>query len=266
MYKVLLKKVLISLVVCFSISLGHGSETIDFAVANWPPYFDKKAPNKGIMAQHLTQIFTESNISFNFIWYSTWKAAYNNAAAAKNIASPGWICSPKRAKLFYFSYPIYKLNHVFFHLKSKPVTINNVSDLKKYEPIAVTEAYYYSREFQEAVDKYKITLRKVRLEELTFNLLLKNRAAIAPMSKNNGLSLLEKHFTLPQREQITYSKSPFPDSYFHIMIPRKHPKAHHIYQLINSILIDHSTINKKIVGVNLKVKDICPHINNPPWK
>ncbi|MBU2712582.1 substrate-binding periplasmic protein [Zooshikella harenae] len=263
MYNFLFKKIAIYILLFSFISLTYGQETIDFAVANWPPYFDDKVKNKGSLAQYLKNLLKNKGIDVNYVWYKSWKAAYNNSSAGRVMASPGWICNKERAKSFYFTYPIYIMEHVVFHLKSNPVKLTSIESLKNAGPIVITESYYFGREFETAAKKYKFAIRKVRLEKLSFNLLLKNRAALAPMPLDNGFIILNKYYTKEQRDKITYSPSFFKNNYYHVMVSKKYPEAIHLYETLNKILIKQSFNNK--LHSDLKLHKVCPGVTQPEW-
>ncbi|MGI0116114.1 substrate-binding periplasmic protein [Zooshikella sp. RANM57] len=263
MYNFLFKKIAIYTLLFSCISPTYGLETIEFAVANWPPYFDNNNKNKGTLAHYLKNLLNNDGIDVDYVWYKSWKAAYNNSAAGHVMASPGWICNKERAKEFYFTYPIYFMDNVIFHLKSNPVKLTSVEDLKRAGPIAMTESYYFGREFEAVAKKYNLALRKVRLEKLTFNLLLKKRVALVPMPLDNGLIILNKYYTQAQRDKITYSPSVFKKNYYHVMVSKKYPEALHLYETLNKVLTKQSSKNN--LHSNLKLHKICPGISQPEW-
>ncbi|WP_230425648.1 substrate-binding periplasmic protein [Spartinivicinus ruber] len=217
------------------------------------------------MADRLNSIFSKAGMQVTYPWFDSWKAAYNNTLAGKVTASPGWICNQKRSEYFYFSYPVYIIETVLFHLKSNPIEWESWEDLKEIGPIAITESYYFGNEFEEAVKKYKLQLRQVRLEKLAFNLLLKDRVAVVPMPLDNGLLILNKYYTEEERNKIIYHPKKVGRDYLHIMISKQAPGAISLYHKINKELINSSDTQGRFIGSQMKVLEICSGVSQPDW-
>ncbi|MCX4030241.1 transporter substrate-binding domain-containing protein [Endozoicomonas sp. SM1973] len=245
--------------------MASSANMLTFAVAKWPPYFDDERPDQGTLAMQLTLQFREAGIDVHYHWYDSWKAAYNHAQAANVKASPGWICNQTRAKQFYFSYPIYAIKTVFFHLKTTPVQWETLADLKDIGPIAITASYYFGRQFEEAAKTHQLQLRQVRIERLTFNLLLKERVALVPMPLDNGLLILNKYFSEADRRKITYHEKNTDKSYLHIMVPKQQPGALRLYLRINQVLINSAKKLMDKKGRLLQFAKLCPGIQQPGW-
>lgn len=235
------------------------AQEITIALADWPPYTLKSDKQGGIQTKRITQALIKTGYRPKLVWYESWLTVFNRTQAAKHDTSGFWMCNNDRAKAFYFSDPIFVVQHVMFHLKGNNYRWKTLADLKGKGPFGLTTIYYYGDKFSEAADKYNFQLREVRLESLVFNLLIHGRVNYIPMDLLNGLELIERYVHKDSQSYITYHSKPFDNNYLHFLISKNHSNAKIIVKVINDAISSMNDKYSKQLG-NIKFKDSCPDI------
>ncbi|MGI0118626.1 substrate-binding periplasmic protein [Zooshikella sp. RANM57] len=249
---------------CTIFSVETQAYALSIAVAEWPPYYSKNNINDSIQQKRISDVLNRQHIKHTFIWLNNWVAVYNQTLAGKFDISAGWICNEERAKDYYFSFPISVIDQYFFHLKEYPFDWNSYEDLKAHQPFGITTGYDYGNEFADAVKKYSLELKKVRIERLVFNLLLKKRVNVVPLNVENAMSILERYYSKQDAEKITFHAKPYQRSYLHIIVSKSNPQAAQILRLIYKLFHEQNDVMGKKVGTPL-VSDVCPKSFQKDW-
>ena len=108
-----LTMLLVSLSTWVETVTADDTQHLSIAVGDWPPYFDQEAPDQGIVAQLLRDVFAEEGftVSYHFL---PWKRAYYEAAMGKHDATAVWMHAEEREQEFTFSDPVLKERFVVF--------------------------------------------------------------------------------------------------------------------------------------------------------
>lgn len=218
------------------------AETIRLAVTDWPPYYYKDRPDAGEHSRIVNKLFKRAGLNIEYIWYNNWKAAFNTVKAGRNDGTPSWRCNKERAKYFTYTMPFIVDPYVFFHLKETLFTWTDYSQLKQWEPIGVTESYFYGEPFHQTVDQNQIHLHQVRIDGLMIRLLLKGRIQLALMSHDNGISLIRRTLKPLQQQQITFHPKPVTSAISHIIFSKKFSKHLQVVKRLNNQIISSSDL------------------------
>ncbi|NRA46414.1 MAG: transporter substrate-binding domain-containing protein [Oligoflexales bacterium] len=111
-----------------SISSAY-SKPLKIFSGEWPPYSSKNLPRGGVALSIISEAFANVDVTVEYVW-APWKRGFEGAKSGHEVfASSLWMKNDEREKHFYYTEPFIDQEHVFFHLKSKPIKWKKFSDL-----------------------------------------------------------------------------------------------------------------------------------------
>lgn len=197
---------------------------ITISVSEWKPYYSQDMSNLGIQASTIKEAFNKVGIRTKFIWHPTWKSALNTAKAGRYHATSGWRCNKTRSKDFLFSPPVGLAALYFFHLKSFTFDWKSFDDLKDYGLIAKTKGYSFGKAFDLAEQENKFKVLLIRKDTLIFDILLHDRAKLAPFDKQAAEFMFEHELAPHYKQKITHHPKPVSLTYTRILFNKKNPR------------------------------------------
>lgn len=164
-------KKLVSLI-CMLLWLGGAQAkecVIKVGVSELKPHLSPNLDGGGPLAQSFSTAMAVMGCDTEFHWMP-WVRAFQLTKKGKLTVTFPWGDSPQRRKDFVTSKPVWNSRLYLFHLKSTPITLNTLKDIKAYK-VAGLKGYDYLPKNQ---DKFYGVI-KVPTEDTLVNLLLKKR-------------------------------------------------------------------------------------------
>ncbi len=207
---------------------------LSIAVGDWPPYFDQQAPDQGVVARLLRDVFAEEGfeVSYHFL---PWKRAYYEAAQGKHDATAVWMHAPDREQDFRFSDPVLKERFVIFHLKDQPIQWSSVEDLSDLR-LGGSIGYSYGQAFDEAVENGELDIEWVSSTLLNFRRLLFDRIDAFPEEISVGHHILRREMTESEAAMVTFHPQPLLENESFLMFPKTRPDTKQLMARFNERL------------------------------
>lgn len=215
-----------------SVSFAQGPFRI--ACGEYAPYYSKSLDQFGQVPSTATPVLNSIGLEVEYGWFP-WARAYNHVKDGSWDASFTGAKTPERQKHFLYSDPVRSNQIVFYHLKSKEFIWNKISDLAHYR-IGGTIGYAYSKSFMKAEGDRVITVDWTETDILNFKKLLAGRIDIFPISKDVGMTKLNKHFTAEQISLLEVSGKPLVSNDVHLILSNKKPENRVLLEQFNAAL------------------------------
>lgn len=201
---------------------GNEKMTIVIANGEWPPFISEHQKHYGAVCRIISAAFALENVQVIYKWVP-WKRAFIQTREGEYDATAGWMMTPKRKQIFYYSDTIMKSRKVFFHLKSNPFDWNEIKDLKNFRIGTVLE-HAYGPEFDRAVENKIITVEKTTAEIHNFRKLLAGRLDIFPQELEIGYEQIRLEFPPEKAKLFTHHPEPLPSATNHLIFSKKNKK------------------------------------------
>ena len=229
-----LTMLLVSLFTWIETVTADDTQHLSIAVGDWPPYFDQEAPDQGIVAQLLRDVFAEEGftVSYHFL---PWKRAYYEAAMGKHDATAVWMHAEEREQEFTFSDPALKERFVVFHLKDQPVSWSSVEDLSDLR-LGGSIGYSYGSAFDQAIEDDLLSIEWVASTVLNFRRLLFDRIDAFPEEINVGYHILRRELDPEEASRITHHPRPLLENESFVLFPKTRPDTVQLAERFNDRL------------------------------
>ena len=226
--------VLVSLFTWTQTVTADDTHRLSIAVGDWPPYFDQQAPDQGIAARLLRDVFAAEGfeVTYHFL---PWKRAYYEAALGKHDATAVWMHAPEREQDFDFSNPVLMERFVIFHLQDQPITWSRVEDLSELK-LGGSIGYSYGPAFDRAVANNELDVEWVSSTLLNFRRLLFNRIDAFPEEINVGHHILRRELPESDASRITYHPESLLENESFVMFPKALPDSEKLMARFNQRL------------------------------
>ncbi|WP_163836938.1 substrate-binding periplasmic protein [Spartinivicinus ruber] len=221
-----------SLLVVSLYSFAEDKKTVQITSGEYMPWSSETAKHEGFAHHIIREAFKRNGYSSIFLFHP-WARSYKEGASGKYHAAAHWTCTPKRAKIFHCSEPIYEEDYVFFHFKLRPVQWETLDDLNQYR-IGATRGYAYSAEFWKAHKTGRLNIIVNNSDEINFNMLFKKRIDIFPMGSVSGYSFLLQKYSNTQVQTLTYNSKPLITYTNHLLFPKKRADAQQLLKTFNA--------------------------------
>jgi polar amino acid transport system substrate-binding protein len=198
------------------------AETIKVANGEFPPYTSKNLKHYGIYSKIVEEAFKLEGYKLKHSFYP-WTRAYKHVKFGIDDISLTWIKTEERAKDVEFSSPVTMNEKVLFHLKSKDIKWDKISDLKKYK-MAVTKDYTYGEDIDLWVSTKQNNVFVVSEDKLKFNMLVFGRIDAFPMEKEVGYYLAKKLLSPEKFKMITHHKKPILEEGMSVIFSKQIPQ------------------------------------------
>lgn len=202
----------------FFSNLLYAQEKITIAVGNWPPYISQDQEHNGVISHLISDIFDDIGIEIS-IEFLPWSRAYNETKNGRYAATAIWMEKDERKNDFLYSNEVLSEQFVFFHTKGLPFNWKTIDDLKPYK-IGGIQAYSYGPALDKLIANNLVQIEYVNRPQQNFWKLLKDRIDVFPIEINVAKSILNKHFTKAQRQEITYNIKPLLNNSSFLLFPK----------------------------------------------
>ena len=196
----------------------QNQQKITIAVGEWPPYISQDQKHNGVISHMISDIFADIGIDAS-IQFFPWARAYNDTVEGLHSATAIWMDKDERKIDFIYSKPVLVEQFVFFHNKALPFDWTSIDDLKNFA-VGGVYASSYGPELDQALSAEKIKMERVNHPQQNFKKLLKNRIELFPFELHVGSSILKKHFTTEQQQQITHHPKPLLNNSSFVLFPK----------------------------------------------
>lgn len=210
--------VMVSALTLIQTAAANEPQKLSIAVGDWPPYFDEQAPDHGIVARLLRDVFAEEGFSVTY-HFLPWKRAYYEAAAGRHDATAIWMHAQEREQDFIFSNPVLKERFVIFHRKDTPIEWSSVADLAGLK-LGGSIGYSYGPDFDQASERNLLDVEWVASTRLNFKRLLFDRIDAFPEEVNVGLHILQRELTESEAAKITYHPRSLLENESFVLFPK----------------------------------------------
>lgn len=226
--------VLVSLFTWTQTVTADDTRKLSIAVGDWPPYFDQQAPDQGMVAKLLRDVFAEEGfeVTYHFL---PWKRAYYEAATGLHDATAVWMHAPEREQDFVYSDPVLKERFVIFHLKDQPVNWSSVEDLSGLK-LGGSIGYSYGPAFDQALENNRLDVEWVASTLLNFRRLLFARIDAFPEEINVGHHILRRELSEREAAKITYHPQSLLENDSFVLFPKLRPDTEQLMARFNQRL------------------------------
>lgn len=209
--------ILFMFIINFDTALAE--ETIRIATGNWPPYLSRDLKHNGIAAHIISDIFASEGfkVEFDFV---PWARAYELSKKGDYDGTAVWLKKPERETDFYFSDPVVKEKHVFFHLKSFKFEWNSIDDLQGLK-IGGIAKFSYGEAFDKAEKSGKLQVDRTTNDISNFKKLLGQRLQIYPQEINVGHYVLQTNFKPEDIQRITSNPKLLMSNFSYLLLSKK---------------------------------------------
>lgn len=246
-----------ALILLFSVCLLHLTLTIGLAdektvtlVADpWQPYYGEDLPNKGFVAELITEAYKRSGYKTKY-FFLPWARAINDVKAGKYDGVPTAWYNEERTKIYTYSDPYIEGPIVLFTKKEKNISWKTLEDLKPYR-IGVVRGYSYSPEFTAADYLNKDESSTIHNN---INKLILGRVDLIVMDKYVGLYNINKDFP-EHRDNLKIIDKPLTVNKLYMMFSQTVPGIKKKTDAFNKGLADikkDGTLDKILVKHGMK--------------
>lgn len=206
-------------------------ETVIIAVGEWPPFLSKNMSDYGTVGSKIQKAFKAANIQTQFI-FMPWKRSYMEAKNGKAQATGIWLKNKNREESFYYSVPVMKETHVFFHLKSTQIKNTTIKNLCKYKFGGIL-GFSYGEALTKAEEEGELLMERISDDVHNFKKLLQGRIDIYPQEISVGFYILNKYFDKIDINRITYYPTPFMTRQSYLLFPKKNKQSAELLNIFN---------------------------------
>ncbi|WP_019613872.1 substrate-binding periplasmic protein [Psychromonas ossibalaenae] len=177
---------------------------VNVEISEWLPYaYQENGEFKGFAYQIAKDVFARADIAYEFR-IKPWARVYDLGLKKKNYMICGVGRTPKREKLFNWVGPVAKNIDIYFYkLKSSPIEINNLEQVRKY--VVGVERDAYTHDFMVINGFDKAGYHHVSKTDQLLKMLLAGRFE---------LFLLEEQRVLKEAEKLSLDPELFEKVYF----------------------------------------------------
>lgn len=203
---------------------------IQISAGEWPPFLSESLPNKGIIANLISEVFHDAGyqVEFNFL---PWVRAYQVTAQGEYSATSIWMYKKDRTEDFLYSDPVLNEKFVFFHLRDTPFDWSSMNDLSG-KLIGGVLGYSYGPEFDKALEEG--VFKQIRLPTVEQNL----RMLAAGRTDIYAEEMSVANYTLlnsaPElTDLITYHPKPILENQSFLLFPKQDPNSQALLDAFN---------------------------------
>ncbi|WII71664.1 transporter substrate-binding domain-containing protein [Bdellovibrio sp. 22V] len=212
-------KIALALLLVFFATDTFAKEEIHLSTGDWSPYISESLEHQGLIAQLAREAFANAGITMD-LGFFPWVRATELSKAGTTDGTIAFVRLKEREKFYYYSDVLYTGQYVFFHLKSRPLKWNNISDLKNIT-IAATRGYGgMGEEFIQAEQKGIIKVLRLTSDKQSFNMLLSQRVDAVPSDLEVGYVYLRKLYG-KDAEKFTHNSRAIQKAEYHLVISKK---------------------------------------------
>lgn len=216
------------------------AEKLILANGEWKPYLSQDLKHYGFASHVVTEAFSNAGIDVEYKWYGlSWKRALKDAQ--RNIIDGTLVWSHKDERevyMFYSQEPVlYGKTDLIYHLKTKEIKWENISDLSKYTFGGVL-GYTYGKEIDATIDAGVIKIQRVKTDEQNFRKLLFGRIDCFIAGKKVGEEILRSKFSPYDQDRIISNKKPTRVVTYHLLLNRMNPKNESIMKRFDKSLAE----------------------------
>ncbi len=228
-----MKKILVSIVLFFSLFVSLFAETIRITNGEWEPFMSEYSVHYGINSHIVSEAFNLEGIQI--IWgFFPWKRAYVLAKQGKKWdASATWWPAKETKESFLICHPVSITSFVFFHRKDYKFDWDTIEDLEGLR-IGGTLEYDYGEEFMVAMKEKRIKVQLVSTDEFNYKKIILNRIDIFPNDPVVGHAQIRSSLPPDQAKLITHHPKEFEKSTLHLIISKKCKDAQFFLEKFNS--------------------------------
>lgn len=225
-----MRKSIIFILLCCVLSVW-ANETITLALGEWPPYLTDHEKDNGIVARIIREIFEEAGYTVEFE-FLPWARAYEEAKTGRVDGTAVWLKTTEREKEFYYSSPLVKETHVFFHLKETPFTWDSLSDLHHVKVGGII-GFSYGQEFDSVCQEGLIPMHRVSTDKQAFNMLLSGRISVYPQEIQVGYHSILTELPPNQAKQIWHHPKIFLQKESFLLLSKNVKRNEHLLKIFN---------------------------------
>jgi len=184
--------------------------------SDWRPYvYQENNQFKGSSYDILKVVFDKANLPFN-LKIMPWARVYSYGLTKKNRLILGIGRTPKRERLFHWIGPVDKgVKVYFFRLKTNPLNITKLQDVKKYRVGIQRRSYTHEFMIAHSFEKnIQLTVTQVQL----IKMLLNNRLDLVLLPEKEVLEIIKElqlnpnlvekaHFAFKIVDYMAFSKT-----------------------------------------------------------
>jgi len=214
----MIKNTLITFIFGSIVCLELSAETITIGNDNWKPYQGEDFKHGGILPHIVTQAFALEAIDVDNRWVP-WKRVMTYVESGRWDVVNSVIKSQERDRFLLYSDSIMTYEPYLFHLKSKPLEFNKMSDLSG-KIVGTKRGYYYGGRFSNAVKSRLISIEEATHHQQNFKKLLAGRIQLVIIDKEAAFNLLQEQFTESELNAITFHPMPVQSLDIHLGISK----------------------------------------------
>lgn len=196
--------------------------TIVIANGEWPPFISEHLKHYGAICHIISDAFASENVQVIYKW-APWKRAFIQTREGEYDATAGWMMTPERKQIFYYSDVIMESQKVFFHLKSNPFDWNEIKDLKDLR-IGTVLGYTYGAEFDQTIKDKVLSVEETTAEIHNFRKLIAGRLDIYPQELEVGYGRIKLDFPPEQAKLFTHHPKPLAPTTHYLLFTKKNQK------------------------------------------
>ena len=205
--------------------------TVSLSTGDWPPYFDRRADDKGLLAQIIREAYGQVGIDVDYT-FLPWSRALDMTRQGSYDGSAAWSCTSTRADDFHFSDPILPLYYVFFHGEDRNFHWQQLDDLEGLT-VGLTQDYAYGRQLALAQARGLVRAETTASDESNLRKLLAGRIDLFPLDPLTGLAMINRLFSESEAQQLTYHPNPIRRASYHLIFPLDQEKSRELRQQFN---------------------------------
>lgn len=202
---------------------SFAGQTVKITTGEFVPYCGRALPHDGYINHVIREAFKIEGVKVQFDYYP-WQRAYILARDGHYAATSFWYLTKERPSFFYISKkPIEPNTYYFFHLKAQKIPRWSTLPELRGLTIGLTRGYSFLPEYLKKIEAEGLSVQVVDTDLQNFKKLLAGHIDIFPLDSLVGKSLLCSHFTVEQRELITYHPQPFFITDAYLLFSKSHP-------------------------------------------
>lgn len=184
-----------------------------------------------MFAHIVKEAFAREGVAVSYQFFP-WKRALLMAEHAEVSASPGWIQTEERSKLFLFSDPVLISRTTLFYRRDRPLVFNTMADLKG-KTIGAAVGYTYGEAFDQAAQGGEFTVDRTSSDEANLRKLLLGRLDAVAVNRAVGFDILTR-FTDAEQKQLAATDRNVNEQASRMAVSRALPNAEQLLKTFNT--------------------------------
>ena len=226
-----MKKILLAVLLLFFIPRAMAL-TVRVATGEFPPYLSASLKDNGYISRIIKESFRLEGIEVVFTYYP-WKRSYEMVRKGEADATPFWVKTAERERLFFLSSPIETTHYGYFYLKKNKFSQRTPDQLKALK-IGITNGYSYGLTFDTAKKNHQLIIDSAPTDEVNLKKLLAGRIDLFAADLMLGQYLIKTTLSTTEASQVEPYPRPFASENGYLLISRNTPFAREIAVRFNS--------------------------------